>query len=536
MIINDKWKKADICSGLILRTKKVYFNSDEGAYSVNTIKQLLAGLILLACEPGAALADYALNLSKGVTRISHDIYDLHMLILWICVFIGIGVFGTMFYSIYHHRKSRGHKAEQFHENTTVEIIWTVIPTLILVSMAVPATKTMLELDDVQAADMTVKVTGKQWYWEYDYLDNGIHIVSRLDEASNKARQLNSGVDPRTVPHYLLDVDHPLVVPTHKKIRFVLTAADVIHSWWVPALGWKKDANPGFINEAWTMVNEPGTYRGQCTELCGKDHGFMPVVVVAMNQPDYDAWVHRTLDEASKGPDLSDLTRDELVARGASIYEKNCSTCHMPGGEGVPGAFPALKGSKIVNGDIKAQLNLVMNGKNAMPAFGKVLKPDELAEVITYTRNALGNAVGDELQPKDVESAMHPESSAAPPKASAAADKAAPAESARTAEPARLTQDELIAKGKQIYEENCVSCHQVDGKGMPPTFPALSGSSIVSGDIREQAKFVMAGKGMMPAFGGILDDTELAAVITYTRNALGNSLNDGIQPEDVKGLK
>jgi cytochrome c oxidase subunit 2 len=501
---------------------------------VKIIKQLLASFMLLTYGSGVALADYKLNLSRGVTKVSNDIYDLHMLILWICVFIGIGVFGTMFYSIYHHRKSRGHKAEQFHENTTVEIIWTIIPTLILVSMAIPATKTMLELGNIENADMTVKVTGKQWYWEYDYLDNGIHIVSRLDEASNKARQLNSKIDPRSIPNYLLEVDHPLVIPTNKKIRFVLTSADVIHSWWVPAFGWKKDANPGFINEAWTTASKPGTYRGQCTELCGKDHGFMPIVVVAMNQPDYDAWVKKAHDEANKGPDLSDLTRDDLVAKGATIYEKNCSTCHMPTGEGVPGAFPALKGSKIVNGDIKAQLNLVLNGKNAMPAFGKVLKADELAEVITYTRNALGNSVGDALQPKEVASVI-----SGAPLEPMNATKPAPevkAEKPKTVVTERLTQEQLIAKGKEVYEANCVSCHQADGKGMPPTFPALTGSAIVNGDIQAQVKFVAAGKGMMPAFGGILDDIELASVVTYTRNALGNSLNDGIQPEDVKALK
>lgn len=259
-------------------------------------KQLFAALILMAFGLESAQAAYTLNLMKGVTEVSNDIYDLHMLILWICVFIGIGVFGTMFYSIYHHRKSRGHKAAQFHENTTVEIIWTIIPTLILVAMAIPATKAMMELDNVQESDMSIKVTGWQWKWEYEYLDNGIHFFSSLDEASNKARQVGADVDPRSVPHYLLNVDHPLVIPTKKKIRFVFTAADVIHSWWVPELGWKKDTIPGFINEAWTSVDKPGTYRGQCTELCGKDHGFMPIVVVAMDQPDYDAWVKKTQDK------------------------------------------------------------------------------------------------------------------------------------------------------------------------------------------------------------------------------------------------
>lgn len=476
---------------------------------------------------GKAQAEYTLNLMKGVTKVSNDIYDLHMLILWICVFIGIGVFGTMFYSIYHHRKSRGHKAEQFHENTTIEIIWTIVPTLILVSMAIPATKTMLELDDVQDSDISIKVTGKQWYWEYDYLDTGIHIVSRLDEASNKARQTGSGIDPRSIPNYLLNVDHPLVIPTNKKIRFVFTAADVIHSWWVPALGWKKDANPGFINEAWTSVKDAGVYRGQCTELCGKDHGFMPIVVVAMDQPEYDTWVKKTEDDAKKGPDLADQSRDQLIAKGVAIYEKNCATCHLPGGEGVPGAFPALTGSSVVTGDINAQVNLVMNGKNAMPAFGKVLKADELAQVITFTRNALGNAVGDEIQPKAVNDLL-------PKSATESSTQVTEKESVVSS--VDLSKDDLIAKGKSVYESNCASCHQVDGQGMPPTFPALTGSPIVNGEINAQVKFVLNGKGMMPAFGNTLSQADLAAVVTYTRNGLGNSVNDLIQPSSIRALQ
>jgi len=498
---------------------------------VNKTKQLFAGLILMALGQESARAEYSLNLVKGVTKISNDIYDLHMLILWICVLIGIVVFGTMFYSIYHHRKDKGHKAEQFHENTTVEIIWTIIPTVILISMAIPATKTMLELDDVQDSDMSIKVTGWQWKWEYDYLDSGIHFFSSLDEASNKARQLDSGIDPRSVSNYLLNVDHPLVIPTNKKIRFVFTAADVIHSWWVPALGWKKDANPGFINEAWTMVEKPGTYRGQCTELCGKDHGFMPIVVVAMDQPDYDAWVKKTQEEAQKGPDLSDQSHDQLVAKGATVYEKNCSTCHLPGGEGVPGAFPALKGSSVVKGDIKAQAEIVLNGKNAMPAFAKMLKADELAAVITYTRNALGNKVGDEIQPKAIQEMLPEGAGASAPAAESSAPKA-------EAQPAvsEMTKDELIARGKEVYESNCVSCHQAEGQGMPPTFPALTGSPVVTGDIKAQVDLMMNGKGMMPAFGKTLSATDFAAVVTYTRNGLGNAVNDFIQPKEIEAMQ
>ena len=367
-------------------------------------KQLFAGLILMALGLGTAQAEYPLNLIKGVTRLSNDLYDLHMLILWICIFIGIGVFGTMFYSIYHHRKSKGHKAEQFHENTTVEIVWTIIPTLILIGMAIPATKAMMELNDVQESEMSIKVTGHQWKWEYEYLDNGIHFFSSLDEASNKVRQVGSGIDPRSVPNYLLNVDKPLVIPTKKKIRFVFTSADVIHSWWVPQLGWKKDTNPGFINEAWTSVDEPGTYRGQCTELCGKDHGFMPIVVIAMNEPEYNAWVEqqKAAIAAEAGSANKEWTKDELVAKGKSVYETNCASCHMPDGAGLPGTFPAIKASPIVTGDINAQVNLMFNGKGMMPAFGKMLSAVDFAAVVTYTRNGLGNSVGDSIQPSAIQ--------------------------------------------------------------------------------------------------------------------------------------
>jgi cytochrome c oxidase subunit 2 len=371
---------------------------------VKKAKQLFAGLILMASGLGTAQADYTLNLMKGVTKISNDLYDLHMLILWICVLIGICVFGTMFYSIYHHRKSRGHKAVQFHENTTVEIIWTIIPTLILVGMAIPATKAMIEIDNVQETEMSIKVTGHQWKWEYEYLDNGIHFFSSLDEASNKVRQLGSGIDPRTVANYLLNVDKPLVIPTKKKIRFVFTSSDVIHSWWVPDLGWKKDANPGFINESWTSVDEPGTYRGQCTELCGKDHGFMPIVVIAMNEPEYNTWVEqqKAAVAAEANSAGKQWAKEELVAKGKAIYETNCSSCHMVDGAGLPGTFPAIKASPVVTGDINAQVKLMSDGKGMMPAFGKMLSPVDFAAVVAYTRNSLGNSVGDIIQPSAIQ--------------------------------------------------------------------------------------------------------------------------------------
>lgn len=375
----------------------------EGGFSVKKIKQLLVSVIMLLSGLSSAHADYTLNMTKGVTELSNDVYNTHMLILWICVLIGIAVFGTMFYSIFHHRKSRGHQAAQFHENTTVEIIWTIIPSLILIGMAIPATKTLLELDDVEEADMTIKVTGWQWKWEYEYLDNGIRFFSTLDEASNRARQLNSGIDPRSVPNYLLNVDHPLVIPVDTKIRFLFTGADVLHSWWVPALGWKKDTNPGFINESWTYVEKPGTYRGQCAELCGKDHGFMPIVVIAVEPEEYQQWVAETQSSITAEVNAADKewSLEELMLEGEAVYASNCSSCHMPDGSGMPGTFPALTGSPVVTGDINAQVKLMLEGKGMMPAFGSMLSAVDFAAVATYVRNALGNSVGDSIQPSAI---------------------------------------------------------------------------------------------------------------------------------------
>jgi cytochrome c oxidase subunit 2 len=543
---------------------------------------------------------YALNLTSGQTEISHEVHDLHMLILWICVFVGIGVFGVMFYSIYHHRKSKGHVPAQFHENTTVEIIWTVIPALILIAMAIPATKTMMEMDDVQDAAMTIKVTGWQWKWEYEYLNNGIHFFSNLDAASNKARELNSNIEASSVAHYLLRVDEPVVIPVKKKVRFVFTAADVIHSWWVPDLGWKKDAIPGFINEAWTSVEKPGIYRGQCTELCGKDHAFMPVVVIAMEQDDYAAWEKAKLAPPDIDPN-QDMSHDELVKKGAEIYSKNCATCHMENGAGIPGAFPALTKSIVVNGDILAQAKLIINGKNAMPAFGKQLKSHELAQVISYTRNALGNAKGDEIQPKAIQTLLdggtpdvaatnsadkktETRSNAQPSdkKTEAAQSKEA---AKNVSEPKKIVQKakvndaseevdnvqfaqdkyyplkvekdkkietptkaalntggdqvslaELSEQGAKVYEKSCQSCHQKNGAGMPPVFPALDGSKIVTGKIDAQINLMLNGKGAMPAFGKSLSAKDFAAVLAYTRNKLGkNATGDFKQPSEIEAL-
>jgi cytochrome c oxidase subunit 2 len=352
-------------------------------------------------------ADYALNMRTGVTQTSQAVYDIHMIIFWICVVIGVVVFGAMIWSIINHRKSKGAVAAQFHESTTMEIVWTIVPIVILVSMAVPATKTLLAMEDTSDADMSIKVTGIQWKWKYDYLEEDISFISSLHPDHEKARQLKSGADVTGIDNYLLDVDNPLVVPVGKKIRFLLTANDVIHSWWVPDLGWKKDAIPGFVNEAWAKIDKPGVYRGKCAELCGKDHGFMPIVVVAMNDADYATWVAEQKAAAAEALASADRewSKDELMARGEQVYATNCAACHQANGQGIPGAFPGLVGSAIATGDEAAHIDIVLNGKpgTAMAAYKNLLNDADLAAVITYERNAWGNSASI-VQPAAVKAA------------------------------------------------------------------------------------------------------------------------------------
>jgi len=359
-------------------------------------KQYMSGLALASLGMGSlpASADYALNMTTGVTSTSQQVYDLHMIIFWICCVIGVVVFGAMIYSIIKHRKSKGAVAAQFHESTTAEIAWTVVPIIILVSMAVPATKTLLAMEDTSDADMSIKVTGIQWKWKYDYLDEGISFISSLHPDHEQARQLKSGANPADIEHYLREVDNPLVVPVGKKIRFLLTANDVIHSWWVADLGWKKDAIPGFVNEAWAKIDKPGVYRGKCAELCGKDHGFMPIVVVAKSEADYATWVaeQKAVAEAAMASADREWTKDELMARGEKVYTTNCAACHQANGAGIPGAFPGLAGTAITTGEAAAHIDIVMNGKpgTAMAAYKNLLNDADLAAVITYERNAWGN--------------------------------------------------------------------------------------------------------------------------------------------------
>ena len=380
--------------------------------SVDKLKQAVLGavavsLYLASGAVMAALSDMPLNLTQGVTEISQRVYDLHMIILYIVTVIGILVFGVMCWSIFYHRKSRGAVAAQFHHSTTAEIVWTVIPIFILVAMAVPATKTLIFMEQTSDAEMTVKVTGYQWKWKYDYMEDGISFFSSLDQKSNEARQMNSGIDPNTVDNYLLDVDNPVVLPINTKVRILTTAADVIHAWWVPDLGWKRDAIPGFINDNWTYIKEPGTYRGQCAELCGKDHGFMPIVVKAVTKEEYATWVaeQKAAQAAAAEGANREWSMAELMERGEAVYAANCAACHMPNGEGV-GTFPALINSPIAKGPIADHIDIVLNGKEGsmMQAFGAQLNDVDIAAVVTYERNAWGNDVGDVAQPAEVKAA------------------------------------------------------------------------------------------------------------------------------------
>lgn len=358
------------------------------------------GSAALLAWSSTALAEFGLNMTPGVTPVSQEVYHLHMLIFWICVVIGLVVFGVMFYSIYHHRKSRGAVAAQFHESTTVEMVWTIIPMLILIGVAVPATRTLIAMEDTSDPELTVTITGYQWRWKYDYMGEDVSYFSTL---STPRAQIEGHAAKDE--HYLLEVDNPLVLPVGKKIRLLTTASDVIHSWWVPDLGWKRDAIPGFVNDNWTLIEKPGIYRGQCAELCGKDHGFMPIVVVAKTEADYQSWLAE-MKAAKAGTAASDnreWSRDELMTKGQEVYTKICAACHQPNGQGVPGAFPAIAGSKIATGPLENHIDIVMHGKSgtAMQAFAGQLSDAEIAAVITYQRNAFDNNTGDTLQPQAI---------------------------------------------------------------------------------------------------------------------------------------
>lgn len=402
----------------------------------------LAAMFVSGAAFGAAYDPGHWNMPEGVTEISHQVYGLHMLIFWVCVVIAIVVFGAMFYSVFAHRRSRHPKPADFHESTTVEIIWTIIPFVILVAMAIPAAGALIKMEDVRGAELSVKITGFQWKWQYEYLDKGISFYSTLHADSNKARQLKSGIAAESVPHYLLEVDNRLVLPTGRKVRFLITANDVIHAWWMPDFAIKKDAIPGFVNETWTKIDEPGLYRGVCAELCGRDHGFMPIVVEAVEPAKFDAWLAAkkagqpvdigygpgvqaapdvnapAIQVASSEPGVATdvaaasptatpaapaaaagMSKDGLLKKGEGIYNTQCAACHQPNGKGMPPSFPSLAGSKVANGPADAHIAQVLKGKNLMPAFAQLSDAD-IAAAITYERLSWGNK-GSVVQPAQV---------------------------------------------------------------------------------------------------------------------------------------
>jgi len=356
-------------------------------------KQSLGKSLMVAGLTAAALpavAEQQYNLAPPVTEIARQIYDLHTLMLVICLVIFVAVFGVMFYSIYAHRKSKGAKSASFHESTTVEIIWTVIPFLIVIGMALPATKTVVAMKDTSNADLTIKAIGYQWKWGYEYLKGqgeGIAFTSTLTTPREQVRN-----EAAKGENYLLEVDNALVVPVNKKVRIVTTANDVIHAWMIPAFGVKQDAIPGFVRDTWFKAEQVGTYRGQCAELCGKDHAFMPIVVEVKSEEDYAKWVAEKQKELlAKADDPTKVwAAPDLVARGEKVYAANCAACHQASGKGITGAFPALDADNVVLGDKSDQIAILLNGKGAgMPAW-KQLSDVEIASVITYTRAAWSN--------------------------------------------------------------------------------------------------------------------------------------------------
>ena len=374
------------------------FNKMSGLLSV-TLTSILSMLFV-----SSAQAEYALNMTQGVTPISREIYGLHMIVFWVCVGIGVVVFAAMAWSILHHRKSKGAEAANFHESTTIEIIWTVVPLAILIGIAIPATGTLLDLEDAKTdADINLQVTGIQWKWKYNYVDEGVSFISSLAQSSRDVIK-----DPTGKENYLLEVDEPIVLPINKKVRFLFHSDDVIHAWWVPELAVKQDAIPGFINDSWAIIEEPGIYRGQCAELCGKDHGFMPIVVNAVTEAEYEQWLADKKAAAAAVAASADKewSMQDLLAKGETVYQANCAACHGPTGAGIPGVFPAMTNSPIATGDAAGHMDLVMNGRSgsAMAAYKTQLSDVDLAAVITFERNSFGNSVGDTVQPSAIKNA------------------------------------------------------------------------------------------------------------------------------------
>ncbi len=373
---------------------------------------IMALWAMAIAQPALAAADpWQMNMYKGVTPVSHDMFDLHMISMIVCIIIGILVFGVMIYSLVHHRKSKGYTPANFHDNTRIEILWTIIPFLILVGLAIPATKVLIKQEDSSDSDVTIKIVGYQWRWQYQYLDQGIQFFSNLATPYQQIQNKQSKGQ-----WYLLEVDKPLVLPVNRKIRFLVTSTDVIHSWWVPELGVKRDAIPGFMHEAWARIEKPGTYRGQCAELCGINHGFMPIVVQAVSDEEFAKWVAEQpkvedpfSKEANQPKTYKVMTRAELMTIGKEKYEIICVACHKADGKGMPPVFPPLKGSSVAVGKpISRHIGIILNGVpgTAMQAFKDQLSDEDIAAITTYERNAWENNTNDLVQPEDVANVRH----------------------------------------------------------------------------------------------------------------------------------
>lgn len=362
---------------------------------------LLAGLLVLFA--GTASAAWEMGLQEPVTAMARRIYDLHTFLTWFITVIFVGVFSVLGYSLFMHRRSRGHKAADFHDNLTVEIIWTVIPVLVLIAIAFPATTALVSQRDTSQPDLTIKATAYQWKWGYEYMSGDATGVKYMSVLATSQEQIKNQAPKGE--NYLLEVDNNLVVPVNKKVRMLLTSADVIHNWSVPAFAVKTDAVPGFVRDAWFKAEKEGIYRGQCSELCGKDHGFMPVIVEVVSDEKYALWVaaqQKAMAAAADDPSKV-FTLDELVRRGEKVYAVNCAGCHQPNGQGLPPAFPALDGSKIAKGPKEAHLAIVLKGKpgTSMASFAAQLGDADIASVVAYERNAWSNKLNDVIQPSEV---------------------------------------------------------------------------------------------------------------------------------------
>jgi cytochrome c oxidase subunit 2 len=490
----------------------------------------LFGLLLASCS---AYAQLQYNLSPGITANSQDIYNLHMTVFWVCVAIGVVVFGVMIYAMIFHRKSRNAKAEKFHEHLWIEIIWTVIPFLILIGLAIPGTRVLLNLNDTEKSDITIKITGYQWKWKYEYLDYGISFFSNL--STPYAERI--GTAPKN-PHYLMEVDHVLVVPTHKKVRFLLTSNDVIHSWWVPAFGVKRDAVPGYINESWARINKPGIYHGQCVQLCGVNHAFMPIVVEAKNAKEFDAWVKQQGGAIA----TETLPKPEVVTGPPQI------TGPMPQVTGpvtqVTGPVPQVTGPVAqvtgpvpqVTGPVTQVTGLTPQATGPTQSTSTATSSSQSSQVAATTDQPQAPASNQApVAPKT------PPSTTSTPNTSTTTSGSTPSKTSSTplapAPTATLSQEELMKHGEEIYQTICAACHQPNGEGMPPVYPSLKDSPLTKGPLNAHLNVVVNGRPgtAMQAFKDQLSDSDIAAVVTFERNSWGH--NEGpVQPAEVAAIK